>query len=70
MIFLRADRARVGTASVSGTIILLRLLGWWLHLQAKQRSRRQLGRLDCRLLRDVGIDPATAQAEARRPLWE
>jgi uncharacterized protein YjiS (DUF1127 family) len=67
---LRTGRVHAGTALDSGTILLQRLLGLWLHLQAKQRSRRQLGRLDSRLLRDVGIDPASAQAEAKRPLWQ
>lgn len=67
---VRTGRVRAGTARVSGTIFLLRLLGLWLHVQAKQRSRRQLGQLNSRLLRDVGIDPATAQAEAKRPLWQ
>jgi len=55
---------------VSGTIFLLRLLGLWLHVQAKQRSRRQLGRLYSRLLRDVGIDPTSAREEAGRAIWE
>ena len=33
------------------------------------RSRRQLARLDERLLRDIGIDRATARFEADRGFW-
>jgi len=34
------------------------------------RSRRQLAELDERLLRDIGLDRATARFEASRPFWE
>ena len=43
-----------------------RLLG----LMALRRSRRALGHLDARLMRDVGIDTAQAKHEARRPVWD
>ena len=33
------------------------------------RSRNQLAQLDERLLRDIGIDRATAQFEATKPFW-
>jgi uncharacterized protein YjiS (DUF1127 family) len=33
------------------------------------RSRRQLAQLDERLLRDIGIDRATARFEADRGFW-
>lgn len=33
------------------------------------RSRHQLAQLDERLLRDIGIDRATARFEAARPFW-
>jgi uncharacterized protein YjiS (DUF1127 family) len=33
------------------------------------RSRRQLAQLDDRLLRDIGIDRATARLEAERGFW-
>ena len=33
------------------------------------RSRRQLAQLDERLLRDIGIDRATARFEAERGFW-
>ncbi|MFN3845771.1 MAG: DUF1127 domain-containing protein [Paracoccaceae bacterium] len=38
--------------------------------ETRQRSRKGLTRLDAHLLRDVGIDPMTAEAEARRWFWE
>ena len=34
------------------------------------RSRRQLAELDERLLRDIGLDRATARFEAGKPFWE
>ncbi|ETX29218.1 DUF1127 domain-containing protein [Roseivivax isoporae] len=34
------------------------------------RSRRDLGRLDAARLDDLGIDPADARTEARRPAWD
>ena len=33
------------------------------------RSRRQLAQLDERLLRDIGVDRATARFEANRSFW-
>ena len=36
---------------------------------ARRRQRQQLARLDDRLLDDIGVSRAEAQAEARRPWW-
>ncbi|MEO8558925.1 MAG: DUF1127 domain-containing protein [Rhodospirillales bacterium] len=36
---------------------------------AKQRSRMVLSQLDDRMLRDIGIDRATAAHEAGQPIW-
>ncbi|MPZ34956.1 MAG: DUF1127 domain-containing protein [Rhodospirillales bacterium] len=33
------------------------------------RSRRQLAQLDERLLRDIGLDRATARIEANKGFW-
>ena len=33
------------------------------------RSRHQLAQLDERMLRDIGIDRATARFEATKPFW-
>lgn len=35
----------------------------------RARSRRELGRLDDRLLADIGIGPMEARREARKPFW-
>lgn len=37
--------------------------------EARHRTRRQLTKLDHHLLRDIGLDPMTAQREATRPFW-
>ena len=44
------------------------------HLQveqsaARQRQRRALGRLDERLLRDIGVSRQDAMREAAKPVW-
>lgn len=41
-------------------------IGAW---RARARQRRALGRLDDRLLRDVGLTPLQARGEHRRPFW-
>jgi len=43
-----------------------RLLG----LIALRRSRRALGHLDARLMRDIGVDAIEARTEAARPTWD
>jgi uncharacterized protein YjiS (DUF1127 family) len=42
------------------------ILGSW---QARARQRRQLRELDDRLLADIGISRAAAQAAGRTPCW-
>lgn len=46
-------------------IVLNRYAAW----NARARSRKELGRLDAHLLRDIGIDPMTAHHQASRPFW-
>jgi len=48
---------------------LVRLADVVVAMLAKQRSRMALGQLDDRMLRDIGIDRATACNEAERPIW-
>lgn len=55
---------------VAGHGLLVRLVVAWFNLRAKQRSRRQLAALDPRLLRDIGIDRASAVEESRRSIWQ
>lgn len=45
--------------------VAVRVLAW----ETRARTRKQLGRLDDRILRDIGLDPLTAEAEATRPFW-
>lgn len=63
----RADHADY--ASSSFVSILVRasdtVLGWI----ERDRDRRALGRLDDRLLRDIGITRAELDAEATKPFW-
>jgi uncharacterized protein YjiS (DUF1127 family) len=40
-----------------------------LHWRDRVRSRRVLATLDDRMLRDVGIDHATARRESAMPFW-
>lgn len=47
----------------------LRLLARLLHWQQNIRTRRQLARLDSRLLGDAGIDLAAREEELRNPFW-
>lgn len=57
-------------ASVASNGVVVRLLVAWFNMRAKQRSRLQLGELDARLLRDIGIDRMAAHDEARRSVWQ
>ena len=42
------------------------LLAMW---QERANARRRLGALDDRMLSDIGIDRATADAESVKPFW-
>lgn len=46
--------------------LLLSLLAW--RHEARQKARLRL--LDDRLLQDIGVTRAEAEAEADRPLWD
>jgi uncharacterized protein YjiS (DUF1127 family) len=52
-----------------GTVIV-QLLGNLQRRHDLRRSRRMLGQLDDRLLRDIGVDRATAKHEATRSFWD
>ncbi len=41
----------------------------WRRQAQQHRSRRRLGCLDERLLKDIGISPAQARREASKPFW-
>jgi uncharacterized protein YjiS (DUF1127 family) len=46
-----------------------RLIALMLAWADRARQRRALAELDRRLLDDIGVPQAAAQAEARRPFW-
>lgn len=46
------------------------LLGRFLTWMAVRRSRIALSHLDPRLLDDIGVSQARADAETRRPFWD
>jgi uncharacterized protein YjiS (DUF1127 family) len=48
---------------------LLRAVDTILLWHDRSKSRRMLAALDDRMLRDVGVDQATARREAERPFW-
>lgn len=52
--------------SPSLAVRLFDTLGLWLE---RSRQRAALTRLDERMLRDIGVDPATAADESRKPFW-
>jgi uncharacterized protein YjiS (DUF1127 family) len=59
-------RSRAASFGAAG---LVRLADTMALLWAKQRSRLALAQLDDRMLRDIGIDRATAANEADQPIW-
>lgn len=62
-----APAVRERTSGFQGFLIrLCDRAGEW-HDRAA--SRRALARLDGRMLADIGVDPAWAEAEAARPFW-
>jgi uncharacterized protein YjiS (DUF1127 family) len=66
---LRAEAALFAAAgAVPGALAALtgRLRAW----RRVAAERRALSRLDDRLLRDIGLDRASAEAEAARPFWD
>ena len=44
----------------------LALVGQW---RERARQRRQLARLDARMLRDIGVTAAEAERECEKPFW-
>jgi uncharacterized protein YjiS (DUF1127 family) len=54
------------TAQPSLAVRLFDALGLWLE---RSRQRAALGRLDERMLADIGCDRASAEREAGKPFW-
>jgi len=55
------------TTSAGPIQTVTRIVNLW---QRRMRARRALARLDAHLLRDIGLDPMTAEREATRPFWQ
>ncbi len=55
--------------SNSNTALPLRMAATLLQWQRRLVSRRQLARLDARLLADAGISEAQRHAELSKPFW-
>jgi uncharacterized protein YjiS (DUF1127 family) len=51
-------------------VTLARAVDTVLNWHERVKSRRVLAALDDRMLRDVGIDHATARREVERPFWQ
>ena len=50
----------------------LEWVSWWRAVRVawrRHRSRRHIGQLDARTLKDIGITFAEAEAEANKPFW-
>jgi uncharacterized protein YjiS (DUF1127 family) len=62
-----ATPLRLGVGIGSLLIRVLDIFGDW---QDRAAERRQLSRLEDRLLADIGIDRATAMTEGAKPFWK
>lgn len=68
MVQITANRP-IAPSRAAGRIVVLRMLaviGAWAE---RRRQRRALAELPRHLLRDVGLSPGDAWAEARKPFW-
>ena len=60
--------AALDQGAVSALLVgMARRVAIW---ERRARTRRALSRLDAAMLRDLGLDPMTEQAEAARPFWK
>lgn len=55
--------------AIDSSALPLRMLATVLQWQRRAVSRRQLARLDARLLADAGISEAQRHAELSKPFW-
>ena len=61
---------RIGILADAGTSFVTRMLQAMSRVQQRRRERQSLARLDTHMLRDIGLDPDDAQAEAAKPFWQ
>jgi uncharacterized protein YjiS (DUF1127 family) len=64
---LRAGVRARGTGS--GVAAVRSVLDWIFLWQERAESRRRLLALDDRMLRDIGVNQATAAHEGEKPFW-
>lgn len=59
----------LGGAAGSATLMhrVSEMLSAW---SERAQSRAELRKLDERLLRDIGLDPMTAETESNKPFWQ
>lgn len=60
---------RLNAVVVTAGRITMRLLDACMSWQERSRQRRDLMRLDDRMLRDIGVDRSQAEAEYRKAPW-
>ncbi len=67
----RLSHAMAGTTGLRAGLghLLLRAAAVMNLWYERHRQRQYLARLDDRLLRDIGIDRATAELEISKPFW-
>lgn len=61
--------ASLGLEAPAAPQSLSRAAGVLRRWAERRQSRLALARLDPDLVRDIGLDPAAARAEAARPFW-
>ncbi|MDD3448252.1 MAG: DUF1127 domain-containing protein [Gammaproteobacteria bacterium] len=66
---VRFRRSWWSGAAESTARLLRRVIGVLLEWSERARQRRQLARLDDRLLGDIGLSRVDAEQEARKPFW-
>ncbi len=60
--------AALDQGAISALLVgMARRVALW---ERRARTRRALSHLDAAALRDLGLDPLTAQTEAARPFWK
>lgn len=67
---MRDLTSTLGTAPRKTGSFVTRIMHTLRIVSMRRQSRLDLGRLDDRLLRDVGLHPASANAECSRHFWQ
>lgn len=58
------------TQGPGATTLSRSLIGRMATWRARATGRRELLAMDERMLRDIGVSPSVAYAEARKPFWQ